>query len=1222
MEAGGAGSSTEDLVDSAIQESAAVASLRYLNSSTGSTNQQSMSSQRPKAAKPRNPFLEEEEDFDSKSDIGDASATHVQFQQQLQQNAQQSQLQKQQESKVSVHKFAEYLLTNKFYLTALEYHAELCERGEPQVPRLANFFSNPGNFESTYWPALDSHAGGHGSGRMQRSPSVTTFDSMDAARNSDNGDQATDERVPVLEFELRKARETIASLRQELTNKAKSLLQPHRLSEEDPDAASAAATGGAAGGAVVGGANEGDETDSERQASSSANEPIQSHEKRVLNFLIYEYLLQMDYKYTPASFAEENADQIFDSWDDVGLNMPKPKDLLRMLRSQESASAAAASAAATAALQTAEAECQTDPDEQRLAWERERVELRERTEELEELVDQLKAESAASKQRMLKLENDLHRARSNMVSTKSKRSDTAGTANSDGSGSASINREVDELMEDEEPSFTATSRSVPQLFIRQLYQSVLPFRLEESLVTMGTSPEELVRILGHVLPCLIPGVLFDYRHLAVPLAVHTACLHPDSGARDQLLRLLFNMTKTPDRKQRNEILEGCLSFAKSVGPSRIEAELLPQIWEQLGHKADSRRLLVVEACATLLPFLPATLRDSLVLSMLQQMFEEERTAEVRCAIIRTLSLLSCYIEDRDKFPAIAKILIACLTDGTSESISETTADFLLPAVASWALELGCLHTGLIDPMLDRLDSSLRQLPSVSEALQLSRLLQLLRLLVPFVVVWIVRHLPQSSGYGQQQQQQQKNLFRSAVEQSAVSSSNGESNSISGGAASSAVVASANQSRPNLYAYDLICPSFALYSQALHCYCSQPAWEAWSEAAYINARLAPGLLTVLQCQHINEVHCSAVCRLFAQLSASLGVYFVQRTLMPLMRRQLYDLTTSQLRLDALETCLPAGYCVCLLAACSEDETDTYEAELRDEVHKVLLDGVAALANSKRRLNGICACLKELCSCLPSGSGERAALRLLWDCIVLPEATVELRSACCRLCNALVHSTENEATIGETVKALVTLASDSSSAVRRACVKPLGSILTLAKSAELLDKVRVQTSEILFDPGPDDDMESRIECANYCTAFGPKVDQRFREDVLLPALDRLTVGCPTSAAGQKLLLSLFEAYSALSCSYLSAGAAENKLLPGLKQLADKLISHPDHRTVIDAIVQDFEARLQVSMQPAEQQQQPQQQQQQQANEATKSSGLVDRLKDFRDSKNSRSLFGRKK
>uniref|UniRef100_A0A1I8HYQ5 LisH domain-containing protein n=1 Tax=Macrostomum lignano TaxID=282301 RepID=A0A1I8HYQ5_9PLAT len=895
---------------------------------------------RPKAAKPRNPFLEEEEDFDSKSDIGDASATHVQFQQQLQQNAQQSQLQKQQESKVSVHKFAEYLLTNKFYLTALEYHAELCERGEPQVSKLANFFSNPGNFESTYWPALDSHAGGHSSGRMQRSPSVTTFDSMDAARNSDNGDQATDERVPVLEFELRKARETIASLRQELTDKAKSLLQPHRLSEEDPDAASAAATGGAAGGAVVGGANEGDETDSGWQASSSADEPIQSHEKRVLNFLIYEYLLQMDYKYTPASFAEENADQIFDSWDD------------------------------------------------------------------------LKAESAASKQRMLKLENDLHRARSNMVSTKSKRSDTAGTANSDGSGSASVNREVDELMEDEEPSFTATSRSVPQLFIRQLYQSVLPFRLEESLVTMGTSPEELVRILGHVLPCLIPGVLFDYRHLAVPLAVHTACLHPDSGARDQLLRLLFNMTKTPDRKQRNEILEGCLSFAKSVGPSRIEAELLPQIWEQLGHKADSRRLLVVEACATLLPFLPATLRDSLVLSMLQQMFEEERTAEVRCAIIRTLSLLSCYIEDRDKFPAIAKILIACLTDGTSESISETTADFLLPAVASWALELGCLHTGLIDPMLDRLDSSLRQLPSVSEALQLSRLLQLLRLLVPFVVVWIVRHLPQSSGYGQHQQQQQKNLFRSAVEQSAVSSSNGESNSISGGAASSAVVASANQSRPNLYAYDLICPSFALYSQALHCYCSQPAWEAWSEAAYINARLAPGLLTVLQCQHINEVHCSAVCRLFAQLSASLGVYFVQRTLMPLMRRQLYDLTTSQLRLDALETCLPAGYCVCLLAACSEDETDTYEAELRDEVHKVLLDGVAALANSKRRLNGICACLKELCSCLPSGSGERAALRLLWDCIVLPEATVELRSACCRLCNALVHSTENEATIGET------------------------------------------------------------------------------------------------------------------------------------------------------------------------------------------------------------------
>ena len=41
---------------------------------------------------------------------------------------------------------AKKLLRGKFFLAALEFHAELVEVGR-ELPRLKDFFSNPGNFE-------------------------------------------------------------------------------------------------------------------------------------------------------------------------------------------------------------------------------------------------------------------------------------------------------------------------------------------------------------------------------------------------------------------------------------------------------------------------------------------------------------------------------------------------------------------------------------------------------------------------------------------------------------------------------------------------------------------------------------------------------------------------------------------------------------------------------------------------------------------------------------------------------------------------------------------------------------------------------------------------------------------------------------------------------------------------------------------------------------------
>lgn len=65
-----------------------------------------------------------------------------------------------------------------------------------------------------------------------RSSSQATLDSLDFTRYSEDGERGVDERVAVLEFELRKAKETINFLRANLTDATtgnmKILNQNHR----------------------------------------------------------------------------------------------------------------------------------------------------------------------------------------------------------------------------------------------------------------------------------------------------------------------------------------------------------------------------------------------------------------------------------------------------------------------------------------------------------------------------------------------------------------------------------------------------------------------------------------------------------------------------------------------------------------------------------------------------------------------------------------------------------------------------------------------------------------------------------------------------------------------------------------------------------------------------------------------------------------------------------
>lgn len=57
----------------------------------------------------------------------------------------------------------------------------------------------------------------HALHNVVRTSSLSTFDSIELGRYSDDLDKETDDKVAVLEFELRKAYDTIKSLRGSLT---------------------------------------------------------------------------------------------------------------------------------------------------------------------------------------------------------------------------------------------------------------------------------------------------------------------------------------------------------------------------------------------------------------------------------------------------------------------------------------------------------------------------------------------------------------------------------------------------------------------------------------------------------------------------------------------------------------------------------------------------------------------------------------------------------------------------------------------------------------------------------------------------------------------------------------------------------------------------------------------------------------------------------------------
>ncbi|XP_036611523.1 RAB11-binding protein RELCH isoform X3 [Trichosurus vulpecula] len=975
-------------------------------------------------------------------------------------------------ARLSVDSIAAQLLRDQFLLTALELHTELLESGR-ELPRLRDYFSNPGNFErqsgtppGVGGPGILGAAGAGGAGsrepsvmpggaQLNRAGSISTLDSLDFARYSDDGNRETDERVAVLEFELRKAKETIQALRANLTQAAENEvpLQERKNYKSSPE----------------------------------IQEPIKPLEKRALNFLVNEFLLKNNYKLTSITFSDENDDQDFELWDDVGLNIPKPPDLLQLYRDFGNHQVTVKDVADVASgVEEDELEALTpvlgslpsfetpQPIENCLIVQKledkisllnsEKWSLMEQIRRLESEMDILKNENfsfpTVCDTSHLSLNQFPHRISEDSEQyLDMKNSDKDQTKDINLSVSVetdALTPKVNDLNSlprkerERMPSYSSSNKDTVQFdkpnrkLSPAFHQALLSFcrmsadsRLGSEVSRIADSEKSVMLMLGRCLPHIVPNVLLAKREELIPLILCTACLHPEPKERDQLLHILFNLIKRPDDEQRQMILTGCVAFARHVGPTRVEAELLPQCWEQINHKYPERRLLVAESCGALAPYLPEG----------EHGLDEHKLHMYLSALQSLIPSLFTLVLQNAPFSSKAKL------HGEVPQIEVTRFPRPVSPLQDVATIIGSRE-------------------------QLAVLLQ-------------------------------------------------------------------------LYDYQL----------------EHEGTTGWESLLWVVNQLLPQLIEIVGKINVASTACvHEFSRFFWRLCRTFGKIFTNTKVKP----QFQEI----LRLSEENVDSSAGNGVLTKATVPIYATGVLTCYIQEEDRKLLVgfleDVMTMLSLSHAPLDSLKASFVELGA---NPAYHELLLTVLWYGVVHTSALVRCTAA--RMFELLVKGVNETLVAQRVVPALITLSSDPEISVRIATIPAFGTIMETVIQRELLERVKMQLASFLEDPQYQDQHSLHIEIIKTFGRVGPNAEPRFRDEFVIPHLHKLALVNNLQTVDSKRLdiaTHLFEAYSALSCCFISEDLMVNHFLPGLRCLRNDM-EHlsPEHEVILSSMIKECEQKV---------------------------------------------------
>uniref|UniRef100_A0A3P8U9E1 RAB11 binding and LisH domain, coiled-coil and HEAT repeat containing n=1 Tax=Amphiprion percula TaxID=161767 RepID=A0A3P8U9E1_AMPPE len=1005
------------------------------------------------------------------------------------------------EARVSVDVIAAQLLRDQYILTALEFHTELLEAGR-ELPRLRDYFSNPGNFErqSGTPPAKDQVLGP--GGPLNRAGSISTLDSLDFARYSDDGNRESDERVAVLEFELRKAKETIQALRANLTQAAESEVP----SQERKNF----------------------------KSSPEIQEPIRPLEKRALNFLVNEYLLKNEYKLSSITFSDENDDQDFELWDDVGLNIPKPPDLLQLYRNcgtplPSPRDMVDVSVGVDFGDLPGNCIAQEPPKKPDLSQQQQTEVVQELEYQISLLNNEKQMQVCAHVLTCIDVDTP--------PTDNGQYLDIRGVSEAGNDPTSVQNtshpQSHNKLKSQPLVQFDKPNRKLSPVF----QQALLSFcrmcsdsRLGAEVSRIADSEESVMLMLGRCLPHIVPNVLLAKREELIPLILCTACLHPEPKERDQLLHILFNLIKRPDDEQRQMILTGCVAFARHVGPTRVEAELLPQF---------SYLSIYFTSLYILSHLKTKEIRSSLVLSMLQQMLAEDKADMVREAVVKSLGIIMGYIDDPDKYSQGFELMLLSLGD-PSERVVSAVHQVFIPAFAAWTTELGTLHTALIPSLLARIEKLLNQGEHGLDEHKLHVFLSALQSLIPPLFAVVLQNAP----------------FTSRAK-------------LHGDIPAIEVTRFPRPASP-LQDVATIIGSREMLSALLLLYDHQLEHEGttgWDSLLWVVNQLLPQLIDIVGRINVTSSTCvHEFSRFFWRFCRTFGKIFTNTKVKPQFQE---ILRLSEENVDA-----SAGNGILTKATVPIYATGVLTCYNQEEDRKLLVgfleDVMTTLSLSHAPLDSLKASFVELGA---NPVYHELLLTVLWYGVVHTSALVRCTAA--RMFELLVKGVNETLVAQRVVPALITLSSDPEISVRISTIPAFGTIMETVTQKELLERVKMQLASFLEDPQYQDQHSLHMEIIRTFGRVGPNAEPRFRDEFVLPHLHKLALANNSQATESKrtdIATQLFEAYSALSCCFISEEVMVNHFLPGLRCLrADMEQLSPEHEVILSSMIKECEIKV---------------------------------------------------
>ncbi|XP_063983831.1 RAB11-binding protein RELCH homolog [Diachasmimorpha longicaudata] len=1012
--------------------------------------------------------------------------------------------------KLSYNDIATKLLNEKLLLTALELHAELCEAGR-EIPVLRDFFANPNNFECQSMkpePFLPMH----------RSSSQVTLDSLDISRYSEDGG-GVDERVAVLEFELRKARENISALRANLTVVTESETTPDKNSERN----------------------------------SLSEQPIKPHEQRALNFLIYEYLLARSYKLTSITFSDENEDQDFEDWEDVGLNIPKPPDLVQVYREFLRAGGYDKPPSAEAGMQT-----HFEEEKSRGEYEVEVTKLMEKVEGLQGQVESLQGINKELEERLASGKSQGHQNAAQIVQTLSSSSTTPDkfemlespretTTKEDPEEEDSISvvvslGDTDPGDKDwtrihlprmdvtvETPTLpNSPSRALPTRFKREVLAHCL---ITASPFGSDGTQDALIDVVAITLPKITPNIVLNKRDEIIPLILNTIRLHSDSSEREKLLQLLFNLKKKPQEDERRILLGGLVSIIKIEDSPPGPEEILTICWEQSQHKYSERRLLSSECCSALAPYTPSGIRNSLMISMLQQMLLEDKEPSVRASVIQSLSLLVALMDDPDKYFQCEELALTALED-TSPEVFSAASMILLPILAQWALSLKRLQSHLLPRILGKLKNQLRPNHSPGkdhrERERACASLTVLTILLPHTIVSVVN----------------SPVVKSSIQDDVSSEIPREIISL----------CKSSITNPNVFCEDTEDIGILLNTFLSHIW----AEDTWPELEWFTNKLIPDILEMAKGLDVTqETVLNCLMGYVQALCEGFGLYVTQYRIKKAfegeVRRLEEGLTSLSGKDPGMNLCVIPIY---LTIISTLDPT---------ELSKNIKNFVVICAMSGVDVSSLIVGIKRLCK---QSRVVESVLTALWDGVVHQRASV--RTVTARLFAEIIGSVGERLVSARIAPAIVTLASDSDLIVKAGAISALGRLIMESSSREAKDKGRLTLETIAREPqGVPPTLA--VPLVTTLAHIAPNCPQYYVEDVITTQLTGITASALQQNRRVDLASALVDAYSIIVYCSLSDKCVSGVLLPGLRYL-ETMVGNvlPQQRETVRSLIREAESR----------------------------------------------------